>query len=126
MRLIDADALYERTAEWEAQASAHIEWLIREPIEEMTEHDKSEWKRWTAIMGERTAFKHDVADAPTIEAEPVKHGQWVWDNRLGEYYCSACQRIMKPYVVETADSEYRLIQPNYCGWCGAMMDEVEE
>ena len=109
MRLIDADALYERTAEWEAQASAHIEWLIREPIEEMTEHDKSEWKRWTAIMGERTAFKHDVADAPTIEVEPeiirCKDCKYASPNRV--YGCR-----LEPF--SASDEGSRLYSDDFC------------
>ena len=64
MRLIDADALYEKTAEWEASALAQIEKLNRTPLEEMNEDELAEWLRWTAIWGERSAFKHDVADAP--------------------------------------------------------------
>ena len=70
MRLIDANALYEKTAEWETSALAYIEKLNRTPLWEMDEDEKAEWRRWTAILGERSAFKHDVADAPTID--PVK------------------------------------------------------
>ena len=70
-RIIDADALYEKTAEWEASALAYIEELNREPLWEMDEDEKAEWRRWTAILGERSAFKHDVADAPTIDAVEV-------------------------------------------------------
>lgn len=66
-RYIDADALYEKTAEWEASALAYIEKLNRTPLKEMDEDDRSEWHRWTAILGERSAFKHDVADAPTAD-----------------------------------------------------------
>ena len=65
MRLIDAKRLYEKTAEWEAQALAQVERYIAD------EENISEWKRWTAILNERTAFKHDVADAPTVDAVEV-------------------------------------------------------
>lgn len=62
-RLIDADVLYENTAEWEAQAFHMV-------IKTMNDEDKSEWRRWSWISAERSAFKYDVADAPTIiEAE---------------------------------------------------------
>ena len=62
-RLIDADALYEKTAEWEAQALHMVE-------QTMNDEDKSEWHRWSAVLTERSAFKYDVADMPTIiEAE---------------------------------------------------------
>ena len=71
----------------------------------MTEDEKSKWKRWTAILGERTAFKHDVADAPTITAEPVKHGRWIWKDHY--LVCSECG--------EENDRK------NYCPNCGAKM-----
>lgn len=60
-----------------------------------------------------------------LKAEP-KHGRWIWNNRLGEWYCSECDRIMNPYVVEKSEGEYEMAQPQYCGWCGAKMDEVKE
>jgi hypothetical protein len=64
MRLIDADALYEKTAEWEAQALAQTERY--NPID-----SRDEWLRWSFVLKERSAFKFDVADAPTIDAVPV-------------------------------------------------------
>lgn len=64
MQLIDRAALYERTAEWEAQALHMVE-------KTMNDEDTTEWKRWSTILTERSAFKFDVADAPTVDAEPV-------------------------------------------------------
>ena len=64
MRLIDAAELYEKTAEWEAQALHMVEIT-------MNDEDKTEWRKWSAILGERSAFKFDIADAPTVEAIPV-------------------------------------------------------
>lgn len=52
-RLIDADDLYEKTAELEAQA-LHL----------VGTHE--EWQKWATILAERTAFKYDIADAPTV------------------------------------------------------------
>lgn len=72
MRLVDADELYEKTAEWEASALAKIEELNRTPLEEMDDAQKNLWRKWTAILNERSAFKHDVFDAPTIEPQ-----QWI-------------------------------------------------
>ena len=64
MRLIDADALYEKACNLEAQA---LDYAVK------ISHDEEkveEWRRWSAILAERTAFKNDVYDAPTIEPEP--------------------------------------------------------
>lgn len=57
--LIDRNALYEKTAEWEASALHMIEKTIND-------EDTTEWRKWSAILTERSAFKFDVADAPTI------------------------------------------------------------
>lgn len=72
MRLIDADAIYEKTAEWEARALSVIEKLNRKPFEEMDSNEITEWRKWSCILNERSAFKHDVADAPTVEPQ-----QWI-------------------------------------------------
>ena len=63
---------------------------------------------------------------PTIAAEPRKHGRWIWNKRLGNWYCSNCDRIMNPYTVEKSEGLYEMCQPPFCGWCGARMDEAEE
>lgn len=61
--LIDRNKLYEKTAEWEAQA-LHMVAVT------MHDEDTTEWRKWSTVLKERGAFKFDVADAPTIiEAE---------------------------------------------------------
>lgn len=57
--LIDRTKLYDQTAEWEAQA---LEQVNRYNPEDSID----EWRWWSAVLKERGAFKHDVADAPTI------------------------------------------------------------
>ena len=57
--LIDRNKLYEKTAEWEAQALHMVEAT-------MHDEDTSEWRKWSTVLTERSAFKFDVADAPTI------------------------------------------------------------
>lgn len=63
MRLIDADALYEKAASLEAQALNYVEKLMERDGREVS----TEFRIWSAILAERTAFKHDVFDAPTIK-----------------------------------------------------------
>lgn len=70
-RLIDADALYEQTAEWEARALSVIEKKNLKPFDEMDVNEIVEWRKWSCILDERSAFKHDVFDAPTIDAVQV-------------------------------------------------------
>ena len=64
MRLIDADALYEKACCLEAQA---IDYTVKISNDK---EKREEWLRWSAILAERSAFRHDVYDAPTIEPEP--------------------------------------------------------
>ena len=59
--------------------------------------------------------------APTIDAEPVRHGKWIrqTDTRFGEMLndiliCSECN---------IAFSTLSMIRRSYCPNCGARMDE---
>lgn len=112
MRLIDADALLERTAELEAVALEQVEKY--EPLD-----NPSEWHIWSAILTERSAFKFDLMDAPIIETEPIRHGRWIY-KELGYplsqnfYICSEC------------GYPHGLAIDNYCPHCGAKMDEVKD
>lgn len=63
--LIDRDKLYEKTAEWEAQALHMVEVAAHE--------NTTEWRKWSTVLTERSAFKFDVADAPTII--PAEEGE---------------------------------------------------
>jgi DNA-directed RNA polymerase subunit RPC12/RpoP len=67
----------------------------------------------------------DIANAPTVDAEPVRHGKWThnkWSNMRHDYSCSLCGcRIsgVDPFSL-SATAYY------YCPECGAKMDEVED
>ena len=55
-----------------------------------------------------------IANAPTIEAEPVRHGRWIrMDNSYAKWKCSECGAI-----------------EDHSGWpychCGAKMEAKEE
>lgn len=61
-----------------------------------------------------------VTVAPTIEAEPVKHGRNLNADYPSLFECSVCGYVN--------DDTYRGVPHtfNYCPHCGARMDEVEE
>ena len=89
-RLIDADALYEKACDLEAQA---LDYAVKISNDE---EKREEWLRWSAILAERTAFKHDVYDAPTIEPERLteqpeiircKDCKHHHRDNSGAYYC---------------------------------------
>ena len=91
MRLIDADEL---AKEFEALAVAG--WNTGQP---------TSW-------GQAYEEASDIVDnAPTIEAEPVRHGKWEYIGGYGyQHRCSKCFMC----------AGYRT---NYCPNCGAKMDE---
>lgn len=115
MRLIDADALYERTCNLEAQALDYVGKLIERDGDEVT----TEWKIWSAILVERTAFKHDLFDAPTIEER--KKGKWepFWAyGKTVRHRCSEC------LAVAARDDFGKEYLSDYCTVCGADMRGV--
>lgn len=95
-RLIDAELLKRTT-----------ERLIKE--EEQNGFYPKSWDE------EVIAFKYLVDSIPTIEAKPVVHAHWEIeyddDDNIKKCYCSNCGVGCEPM--------------NYCGFCGAQMDEVE-
>ena len=74
-------------------------------------------------FGELTAKKaiRCVEEAPTVEAEPVRHGHWKPFDE-DEYTCSLCGNIFV-----TMDGEHPLSNEfKYCPFCGAKMDAKEK
>ena len=71
---------------------------------------------------ESVLYAEQIDNAPTIDAEPVRHGTWEWNTNNGFYYCSKCQTVSPR---EDQDGEY-CDCPKYCPNCGARMDEVSE
>lgn len=72
---------------------------------------------------------NDIARFPTIEAEPVRHGEWVTDD-LGRTHCSRCHKRL-PYFHcyndepnSDWDEEWdeEIPETRYCPNCGAKMD----
>ena len=64
---------------------------------------------------EEAAFRSTIEEMPTIEAEPVRHGQWevVDQEEPRTYGCSECKRLARwPHI--------------YCPNCGARMEGWEE
>ena len=113
-RYIDANALYEKTAEWEAQA-----------LEQVSKYDprdsREEWRWWSAVLKERSAFKFDVADAPTADVRENKRGRWQPIQKgdsgysAGDFACSCCGKPNRCYSLT-----------DYCCNCGADMRGEED
>lgn len=110
MRLIDADALYDDVMERYCKDCEKRKGIKR--------------GKWRVIyeIGEAPCRACDVDDlkmeldeAPTIDAEPIRHGKWIgeaedWRHQIEWYECSQCH-----FESSTA---YK-----YCPQCGALMKE---
>ena len=88
MRLIDADKLVQQV--------------------------ESPYTEYPVMIEIRKAIMKMIQEAPTVDAEPVRHGYWIDVNGDGSLWrCSVC-------------GETQCCNSNYCGDCGAKMGEVKE
>lgn len=85
--LISRMALYEKTAKWEAQALHMVEI-------HMHDEDTTEWRKWSTILTERSAFKFDVADAPAVPQEMTAREYVHTSNRMLKEDYRAWDRLM--------------------------------
>lgn len=108
MRLIDADEL-----------KAKVEAMVEHKVQE-SDYDYS--------RNQTLDYVADILieDAPTIYAEPVKHGEWEleMDWNIPAWRCSECGFVTN-YIREEADSlgnnPMNLAGSNFCPNCGARM-----
>lgn len=99
-RLIDADALID---------------LIKERNCSLCRDNDNRHNNWHCRECEYNEVMSNIENAPTIEAEPTKHGRWIdrGKDMCIRWKCSECGR---------KDTHIY----NYCPDCGALMiDEVE-
>lgn len=100
MRLIDADAL----------DTAFTMMRFNDLGEIQHWGDRKDW----CLSGHE--IEKLIADAPTIEAEPVRRGRWMWDDE--GYHCSECFFHAYGNTLECMDGTYK-----HCPNCGARMEE---
>ena len=67
----------------------------------------------------RVVYADDIDNTPTIDAEPVRHGRWVFSPDHAEGICTMCNFKIygRPY-----NNTYLIVPYNYCPNCGAKMD----
>lgn len=68
---------------------------------------------------ERDCITNALKYAPTIDAEPVKHGHWIKE-KYEKPICSVCGNEGFLVIVDSITADFP-----YCTWCGAKMDEEE-
>ena len=88
-----------------------------------------ELKRWSDACGaESYAYSRmleDISEAPIADVVEVKHGRWISNNEI--MYCSVCgyeTSVLRPYVCN-GEKWLPLYGIDYCGNCGAKMDQEE-
>ena len=117
MRMIDADTLYKAMQDAEELARRRVR--DTESTLPYPTNLNPAYTRYLAQMDERTKAKEMVADAPTVDAVPVRHGYWKEDlSGYGFWICSACGFVSE---ASAADMLYK-----FCPNCGAKMDGKDE
>lgn len=111
MRLIDADELQQVFNETSTA-------LMREPkLLKDIEHMVRAFLMATEM----------IKDAPTIEAEFVKHGRWITHDRY-QYKCSECETFFRSesqHIKRKGEYLWDIEEPRFCPRCGARMDGDE-
>lgn len=65
------------------------------------------------LLRETFGGKKWLRGASDVDAEPIRHGHWIYQDTWGNFVCSTCGGgAVRKYP--------------YCMWCGAKMDEVTE
>lgn len=90
MRLIDADKLYDDIARYRDENMLGGGNLLVDDILE------------------------DINLSPTVDAEPVRHGKWIFNKEKHTWECSECHYQINSILDES--------KSNYCPNCGCKMD----
>ena len=96
----------------------------KELIANATDDDPTwtEREHWEGVYGSFVEMALTIKAAPTVEAEPVKHGRWVrldMHKGMADHKCTACNSEV---YVPTSWGEPLY---GYCPVCGARMDLEE-
>lgn len=66
--------------------------------------------------------RDDVKEAPTIDAEPVRHGKLMRTEAYPhKLYCGECYNTLIPN--DEAVEQNWMLKPKYCMYCGARFEE---
>lgn len=82
-----------------------------------TPRNKLEFLTYMGQLNERSALKHEIMGAPTVEAKEVVHGEWIM--RGGRKYCTNCGK--KALEERDRDDWYGCVESNFCPNCGSKM-----
>lgn len=106
-RLIDADALKQ-------EIRKGTRYFVR--VWDTTGREKWELEKDLSLK----EIDEIIDNAPTIDAEPIRHGKWLMNDAYGTY-CSECGSAS----FEITGRQYSKMKTRYCWQCGAKMDDDE-
>lgn len=114
MRLIDADELIKRHCATECGCTRE---------ECGFEYNKDGCDGCTFVI--------EIENEEPVEAEPARHGRWVYDPNgmdfnLGAWVCSECKVKNDNLGGSQRINPYHFVGSRYCPNCGAKMDGGEE
>ena len=84
------------------------------------------------------AFIKFLKNRPAVDAEPIRHGRWVWNNdaidwNIGAWVCGECgvrneniHAAMPGNVKAFSTNPYIYAGTKFCPTCGAKIDEVQK
>lgn len=73
--------------------------------------------------GVADAIYYEIAKLPTIEAEPVRHGEWITSEMTIDSGCTSCSCCNSEYYIgdlQALEGDNDFVM--YCPNCGAKMD----
>lgn len=74
------------------------------------------------MSGWNDAIHHIKANAPTVDAEPVRHGKWIDIDSQMYTWKVRCDQCGHERSMMSTQGRY----PKYCEECGAKMDAQED
>lgn len=104
--------------------------LLFEISTKATVYDGSRIGKGIGVLLNKSEVLGRIEAAPAVDAEPVRHAQWVTDD-LGNTLCSNCKSRIPYYKEYDMDDDYggeydiEIAETNYCPNCGAKMDKEE-
>lgn len=72
------------------------------------------------IMIPQTILEGVLADIPSADVAPVRHGRWIYDGY--DIVCSECGTAFSDGVCYMMHYDGCYHEPKHCLWCGARMD----
>lgn len=96
----------------------------------LIEQIKNPYTEYPVMIKIRKAIEDMINEAPTIDAEPVRHGYWISEKQTKFEKLFSPQRVFKCSVcgnyLDFDGVNAGRGSANFCPNCGATMDEVED